>query len=343
VQDVWFDDITYTEIKSPVVQADDYYAFGLSVADLSYRKPSSVANPFKYNGKEEQDELSIGWIDYGARMYDNAIGRWMAVDPLAEKARRWSPYTYAYDNPIRFIDPDGMESTDVVTDKPEEGSSKASTGGLEGDAAASYTETKILTYTLNKNGSHTFTQKIVQSCFKPSNQSGVAYNVETITTVNEVNISVNEKGEVKTEANQTVTETKGEISKQDKGGNYAYVEKSNKVLSNTKLEQKDLKGSLGDYTRGLQKELAYNPKFNPYSGDYNYPGQSVVQGGGVVIGVLEIINMFNSSTPKVPSVVTTSIWGFESGIYLGNLYRNNADHRGRSTVLENTRKEFVKK
>jgi RHS repeat-associated protein len=128
--------ITYT--KSPVEQADDYYAFGLSVADLSFRKASAMPNQYKYNGKEEQDELSIGWIDYGARMYDNAIGRWLAVDPLAEKARRWSPYTYAYDNPIRFIDPDGMKATEV-SNKSEGGGGKQATGGI----ASSLGETTV--------------------------------------------------------------------------------------------------------------------------------------------------------------------------------------------------------
>ncbi|QEC76287.1 RHS repeat domain-containing protein [Mucilaginibacter ginsenosidivorax] len=86
-------------------QRNDYYAFGYTIQSLIGTLPSSP-NHYLYNHKELQDET--GLYDYGARFYDPVIGRWTSVDPLAEKGRRETPYGYAFDDPMRFTDPDGM-------------------------------------------------------------------------------------------------------------------------------------------------------------------------------------------------------------------------------------------
>ena len=105
-----------------IVEENNYYPFGLK--QEGYNGPAVVYNldgdgssnsvpyKYKYNGKELQDELGLNMYDYGARNYDPALGRWMNIDPKAETSRRFSPFTYALNNPMRFVDPDGMQAYD---------------------------------------------------------------------------------------------------------------------------------------------------------------------------------------------------------------------------------------
>lgn len=106
--DVYFDDLRITHTKGRVLQEDHYYPFGLSINALSSSAPLSKPNNFKYNGKEQDQDFDINWYDYGARMYMPEIGRWNGVDFLAQVNEGWSPYNYVQNNPLRFIDPDGM-------------------------------------------------------------------------------------------------------------------------------------------------------------------------------------------------------------------------------------------
>jgi RHS repeat-associated protein len=122
-------ELTYLAIK----EENHYYPFGLkhenyNVDYLEFQEmneavvlypplstSTKLMHNYKYNGKELQDELGLNMYDYGARNYDPAIGRWMNIDPMAETSRRWSPYTYCYNNPVVFVDPDGMQSDDFIT------------------------------------------------------------------------------------------------------------------------------------------------------------------------------------------------------------------------------------
>ena len=118
-----------------VIEASDYYPFGKRiqvtapvsepVGGSQYASEPAVApvapatsvastsspNRWRFSGKEDQSFLgaSIPLLDFGARMYNPAIARWTAADPLSEKYYGISPYVYCLGNPISVIDPDGMD------------------------------------------------------------------------------------------------------------------------------------------------------------------------------------------------------------------------------------------
>ena len=103
-------------VSGAVVETNDYYPFGSrwnTAANLT-----ANTNRFRYNSKEEQSSLypesvrnAVSYIDYGARQYDPAIGRWFAQDPLSEKYYGISPYAFCAGNPVKYLDPNGEDPT----------------------------------------------------------------------------------------------------------------------------------------------------------------------------------------------------------------------------------------
>src|SRR5690606_36594967 len=104
--EVFFDDFTVEHVHSAIVQADDYYPFGLSFN--SYKRENSIKNRYLYNdGSERIDDLELGVDMTKYRVLDPAIGRWWQVDPKAEVTYDMSPYVSMENNPILNNDPDG--------------------------------------------------------------------------------------------------------------------------------------------------------------------------------------------------------------------------------------------
>jgi RHS repeat-associated protein len=92
-----------------VVQAQDYTAFGAAMEGRSF---SISAYRFGFNGKENDTDWGPQLIqDYGFRLYNPALGRFLTVDPLSRKFPMLTPYQFASNNPVWMIDIDGLEGT----------------------------------------------------------------------------------------------------------------------------------------------------------------------------------------------------------------------------------------
>jgi RHS repeat-associated protein len=93
------------------VVAAKYYRYGAYGKTMS-EMVNIVNQPNKYTNKPFDSDLGLNLYYFGARYYDPRTGRWPSVDPMRGKYPGWSPYVYAMDNPLRFIDRDGRSSSD---------------------------------------------------------------------------------------------------------------------------------------------------------------------------------------------------------------------------------------
>jgi RHS repeat-associated protein len=102
-------------IKSPVIQSEDFYPFGLSFN--SYSRENSLNNRWKFQGQEHIDELGVNWDSFKWRNHQPEIGRFFNVDPLSEKYVYNSPYAFSENKVTGHVELEGLESAKAATDQ----------------------------------------------------------------------------------------------------------------------------------------------------------------------------------------------------------------------------------
>lgn len=176
-------------VSGTVLEKNDYYPFGLRHANSSH--VITANNRYKFNGKEDQTIGSLNLLDYGARMYDGQIGRWMGIDPLAAKYYSISPYVYCANNPIRLIDPNGMEFTDAAKEWVEKLLKEIERREAKNNAAIAKMKAKIDAGGLSDKATNRLNRKIANLSNANDELNAVKGEINTLTESNQVYDVVN--------------------------------------------------------------------------------------------------------------------------------------------------------
>ncbi len=107
-----------------VVSATDNYVFGMAMPGRNYQNDKYR---YGFNGKEKDKDISVGDLDFGARIYDGRIGRWLSLDPLQRKYPNESHYAYVSGSPLIFADKDGRDKIITITYIDKDGKSGTTT------------------------------------------------------------------------------------------------------------------------------------------------------------------------------------------------------------------------
>lgn len=176
---------------SEIVQENHYYPFGMTFRGLGTVQ-QGPEHKFQYNGKEMSDAHGLYWTDYGARFYDGQLGRWHAVDPLAEEFLPLSPYNYAFNNPVLFIDPDGASPLSVFAKKAAKLGLKKAAKEMVGN----HIKKKLASY-MSKGWAKKLSSDAMDAIDKVTEQAWWEYGVEAIPLIGDIYGGVNFAKQIK--------------------------------------------------------------------------------------------------------------------------------------------------
>jgi uncharacterized protein (TIGR02594 family) len=119
--------------------------------EMARQKVAGWATPYTFTGKEKDDLTGLQY--FGARYYDSRISIWYGVDPMADKYPQFTPFNSTLNNPIRLVDPDGMEAEEGF-DEVVEPPFKNSHSSLENDNKKMVQFLEKFTENNNSDGSY---------------------------------------------------------------------------------------------------------------------------------------------------------------------------------------------
>jgi RHS repeat-associated protein len=105
-----------TYYKPVVVTANDYYPFGMIMPGRNFNNAGFKDYRYGFNGKENDNEVKGegGQQDYGMRIYDPRLGKFLSVDPITADYPWYTPYQFAGNMSIWAIDLDGLEPAEPL-------------------------------------------------------------------------------------------------------------------------------------------------------------------------------------------------------------------------------------
>ena len=147
---------SFNGFEPDIVSFSDYYPFGMAMGG---RNGSVESYRFGFNGKEMDNEVSGtgNQYDYGFRIYNPRLGKFLSVDPLFQSYPWYTPYQFAGNKPIWAIDLDGLEEKIVIYNEDKYGNvtsiEKTTYKNVE-----DYGPLGNGTYTIHKKADGTFTE-----------------------------------------------------------------------------------------------------------------------------------------------------------------------------------------